>query len=90
MVTWMLPVLHPVRKQTANIQPFFQSRPMPERFFGCEDPLAACLSMEPPLSEPFSVVKIDRTALLFPLAISDAASHAGDATDRGHTGCQEW
>ena len=41
---------------------------------------------EPPLSELFSVVKIDRTALLFPLATSDAASHAVDATDRGHTG----
>ena len=42
--------------------------------------------MEPPLLEPFSVVKIDRTALLFPLVTSDAASHAVDATNRGHTG----
>ena len=35
---------------------------------------------------PFSVVKIDRTALLFPLVTSHAASHAVDAADRGHTG----
>ena len=35
---------------------------------------------------PFSVVKIDRTALLFPLVTSYAASHAVDAADRGHTG----
>ena len=42
--------------------------------------------MEPPLSELFSVVKIDWTALLFPLATRDAASHAVDVTDRGHTG----
>ena len=44
------------------------------------------LSMEPPPSELFRVVKIDRTTLLFPLAISDAAGHAVDAPDRGHTG----
>ena len=35
---------------------------------------------------PFSVVKIDRTALLFPLVASYAASHAVDAADRGHAG----
>ena len=75
-----------VRKQTANIQPFFQSRPMPKRFLGVKVHWQHSLSMEPPLLEPFSVVKIDRTALLFPLATSDAASHAFDATDRGHTG----
>ena len=75
-----------VCKQTANIQPFFQSRPMPKRFLGVKVHWQHSLSMEPPLSELFSVVKIDRTALLFPLATSDAASHAVDATDRGHTG----
>ena len=32
------------------------------------------------------MVKIDWTALLFPLATRDAASHAVDVTDRGHTG----
>ena len=42
--------------------------------------------MEPPLSDLFSVVKIAWTALLFPLATGDAASHAVDVTDRGHTG----
>ena len=59
---------------------------MPKRFLGVKLHWQRSLSMEPPLSELFSVVKIDRTALLFPLAISDAASHAVDATDRGHTG----
>ena len=42
--------------------------------------------MEPPLSELFRVVIIDWTALLFPLATRDAASHTVDVTDRGHTG----
>ena len=41
--------------------------------------------MEPPLSDLFSVVKIAWTALLFPLAARDAASHADDVNDRGHT-----
>ena len=75
-----------VCKQTANIQPFSQSRPMPKSFLGVKVHWQHCLSMEPPLSELFSVVKIDRTALLSPLATRDAASHAVDATDRGHTG----
>ena len=42
--------------------------------------------MEPPLPDLFRVAKIAWTALLFPLATSDAASHAFDVTDRGHTG----
>ena len=84
--TWFDGALLRVRKRTANIQPFFQSRPMPKRFFGVKVHWQHSLSLEPPLLEPFSVVKIDWTALLFPLATSDAASHAVDATDRGHTG----
>ena len=84
--TWFDGALLRVRKQTANIQPFFQSRPMPKRFFGVKVHWQHSLSLEPPLLEPFSVVKIDRTALLFPLVTSYAASHAVDATDRGHTG----
>ena len=70
-----------VCKQTANIQPFFQSRPMPKRFLGVKVHWQHSLSMEPPPSELFRVVKIDRTALLFPLATSDAAGHAVDAPD---------
>ena len=49
-----------------------------KRFLGVKAHWQHSLSMEPPLSELFSVVKIDRTALLFPLATSDAASHAVD------------
>ena len=41
--------------------------------------------MELPLSDPFSVVKIACTALLFPLAARDATRHVDDVTDRGHT-----
>ena len=59
---------------------------MLKRFFGVKVHWQHSLSLEPPLIEPFSVVKIDRTALLFPLVTSYAASHAVDATDRGHTG----
>ena len=84
--TWFDGALLRVRKQTANIQPFFQSHPMPKRFFGVKVHWQHSLSLESPLLEPFSVVKIDRTALLFPLLTSYAASHAVDATDRGHTG----
>ena len=59
---------------------------MPKRFFGVKVHWQHSLSLEPPLLEPFNVVKIDRTALLFPLVTSYAASHAVDAADRGHTG----
>jgi len=46
-------------KQTANIQPSFQSRPMPKSFLGVKVHWQHSLIMEPPLSELFSVVKID-------------------------------
>ena len=86
--TWFDGALLRVRKQTANIQPFFQVAHYAKRFFGVKVHWQHSLSLEPPLLEPFSVVKIDRTALLFPLVTNYAASHAvgpvknGDAFER--------
>ena len=89
--TWFDGALLRVRKQTANIQPFFQSHPMPKSFFGVKVHWQHSLSLEPPLLEPFSVVKIDRTALLFPLVTSYARQPRHWCYRQwSYWPCQEW